>query len=173
MRTESGEQHKTVVVVMGVSGSGKTTVGRMLADRLGWSFAEADDFHPAENVAKMTAGVPLDDEDRWPWLQLILEWIDAHPSSAIVTCSALRRSYRDVLRKSSADVRFLHLDGTVEELSSRLIARTDHFMSAAMLESQLATLERLDDDEEDGAVVPITGSALQVADAALRALHLP
>jgi gluconokinase len=173
MSAESGEQRKTVVVVMGVAGSGKSTVGRMLADRLGWSFAEADDFHPADNVAKMTAGVPLDDEDRWPWLQLILEWIDAHPSSAIVTCSALRRSYRDVLRTSSADVRFLHLDGTVEELSSRLIARTDHFMSAAMLESQLATLERLDDDEEDGAAVPITGSALQVADAALRALRLP
>ncbi len=173
MRDESGEQRKTVVVVMGVAGSGKSTVGRMLADRLGWSFAEADDFHPADNVAKMTAGVPLDDEDRWPWLQLILEWIDAHPSSAIVTCSALRRSYRDVLRTSSADVWFLHLDGTVEDLSSRLMTRTDHFMSAAMLQSQLAALERLEDDEEDGAVVPITGSALHVTDAALRVLRLP
>ena len=79
MRTESGEQHKTVVVVMGVAGSGKSTVGRMLADRLGWSFAEADDFHPADNVAKMTAGVPLDDEDRWPWLQLI-PGVDRCPS---------------------------------------------------------------------------------------------
>jgi gluconokinase len=173
MSPESHEQRKTVVVVMGVSGSGKSTVGRMLADRLGWSFAEADDFHPADNVAKMTSGVPLADEDRWPWLQLILEWIDAHPSSAIVTCSALRRSYRDVLRTSSADMRFLHLDGTVEELSSRLMARTDHFMSAAMLQSQLATLERLEDDEDDSTVVPITGSAQQVTDAALRALRLP
>lgn len=163
---------KTVVVAMGVSGSGKTTVAGILADRLGWSFAEADDFHPPENVAKMTAGTPLTDEDRWPWLETIRDWIEANPGNAIITCSALRRSYRDILRSADAKVRFLHLHGTTEELSARLTGRSNHFMSVSMLDSQLATLEPLDEDE-DGVVLPIAGTPQQVADRAMHALRLP
>jgi gluconokinase len=162
---------KTVVIVVGVSGSGKTTVGQTLAGRLGWSFAEADDFHPAENVAKMTAGTPLTDEDRWPWLERIRDWIDANPGNAVVTCSALRRSYRDILRAASARFRFLHLHGSVEELSRRLSARTDHFMSVTMLNSQLATLEPLG-SEEDGVVVSIADAPQRIADQAAEALGL-
>lgn len=163
---------RTVVVVIGVSGSGKTTVGRILADRLGWSFAEADDFHSAENVAKMTAGTPLTDEDRWPWLESIRDWINTTTGNAIVTCSALRRSYREVLRTASARVRFLHLHGSDETLRSRLTARSDHFMSAAMLDSQLATLEPLGPDE-DGVVVSIADTPQQIADQAAQALRIP
>ena len=163
---------KTVVIVMGVSGSGKTTIGQLLAGRVGWSFAEADDFHPAPNVAKMSAGTPLTDEDRRPWLEAIRDWIDAHPGNAIVTCSALRRSYRDILSAARARVQFLHLHGSVEELRSRLTARTDHFMSVTMLDSQLATLEPLGPDE-DGVVVSISDSPQQVAQQAARALQIP
>jgi gluconokinase len=166
-----GSAAKIVVIVMGVSGSGKTTIGRILADRLDWSFAEADDLHPAENVAKMTAGTPLTDDDRWPWLEIIRAWIDANPGNAIVTCSALRRSYRDILRTASARVRFLHLHGSVEALSSRLSARTDHFMPAAMLDSQLATLEPLGPDE-DGVVVSIADTPQRIADRAAEALGI-
>ena len=109
---------KTTIVVMGVAGSGKSTVGQILSRRLGWSFAEADDFHSAANVAKMAAGTPLTDEDRRPWLESIRTWIDANAGDSVVTCSALRRSYRDILRGAQANVRFLHLSGTQESIAA-------------------------------------------------------
>jgi gluconokinase len=140
-----------VVVVMGVSGSGKTTVGRLLATRLGVPFAEADDFHPAENVATMSAGIPLSDEDRWPWLHAIAAWISAQ-SSGVVSCSALKRRYRDVLRAASDGVWFLHLTGDPEVIASRIAARSGHFMPPALLDSQLADLEPLSADEPGSAV---------------------
>lgn len=137
-----------MLVVMGVSGSGKTTVARMLATRLGWTFAEGDDFHPQANVDKMAAGHPLDDADRWPWLARVADWIDdrlADGRSGVVTCSALKRSYRDVLRRP--DVVFVHLDGDRALLAERIKERHGHFMPAALLDSQLATLEPLTADE--------------------------
>jgi gluconokinase len=106
MNAASPAKRKTLIVVMGVAGSGKTTVGQILARRLGWSFAEADDFHSAANVAKMASGIPLTDEDRRPWLESIRSWADASPGDSVITCSALRRSYRDILRGAQATVRF-------------------------------------------------------------------
>ena len=143
------------MVVMGVSGSGKTTVAVGLAERLGWEFAEGDDFHPEENVAKMRAGIPLDDEDRWPWLRAVAEWIGERERagrSVVVTCSALRRSYRDVLRDGHPSVWFAHVTVDPEVLRERLSRRTGHYMPASLLDSQLATLEPLQDDEPGMAV---------------------
>jgi gluconokinase len=138
----------TILVLMGVSGCGKSTVAGVLAGRLHWPFAEGDELHPAINVAKMAAGHPLDDEDRWSWLGRIREWIDAREAageSGIVTCSALKRRYRDVLR--DGEVVFVHLHGTREQLLARLTARQGHFMPATLLDSQLAALEPPGDDE--------------------------
>lgn len=137
-----------VLVVMGVAGSGKTTVGRALAAALGCPFADADAFHPPENIAKMAAGQPLDDADRAPWLAAIRAWIDAHLARgecAVVTCSALKRRYRDVLRPDPTRVRFLYLCGSRELIASRLAAREGHFMKPRMLDSQLADLEPPED----------------------------
>ena len=131
-----------VLVVMGVSGSGKSTVGARLAQRLGWDFAEGDDFHPAANVAKMAAGQPLTDADREPWLAAIAAWIDAELQAGrrrVITCSALKRHYRDELRH--ADVRFVYLRVARAELERRLTDRPSHFMPASLLDSQLAALE--------------------------------
>ena len=140
---------------MGVSGSGKSTVAKGLVRRLGWDFVEGDDLHPAANRAKMAAGVPLTDDDRRPWLETVAEWIHGQIEagrSGIVTCSALRRRYRDVLR-TDATV-FVHLHGSRELLAERMGARKDHFMPSSLLESQLATLEPLRPDEP-GLVVDI------------------
>ncbi len=144
-----------VLVVMGVSGTGKSTVAGMLAGRLGWDLEEGDDLHPAANVAKMASGQPLTDDDRWPWLEKIAAWIQVRTASGtpgIVTCSSLRRSYRDVLR--GPGVAFVHLDGSRELIADRLNKRLDHFMPSALLDSQLATLEPLGPDE-NGIVVPL------------------
>ena len=133
-----------IAVVMGVSGSGKTTVGRLIAERLGWAFVEGDDLHPEANRRKMAAGTPLTDEDRWPWLDRIAARMrrdDGEGHSIVVACSALRRSYRDRLRACGADVRFLHLTGAPALLRDRLERREGHFMPAGLLDSQLATLE--------------------------------
>ena len=162
---------RTVVVVMGVAGSGKTTVARALAARLGWVFAEADDFHSVANVDKMRAGTPLTDEDRQPWLEDVRAWLDGCPGDAVITCSALRRRYRDVLRGAQARVRFLHLSGSRETLSARMGARVGHFMPVSLLESQLATLEPLEPDE-DGAVVDVDAEPDVIVDRALAALGL-
>ena len=145
-----------LVVVMGVSGSGKTTVGAALAERLRVPFADADDFHPPHNVATMAAGVPLTDEDRGPWLDSVAAWLAAHADSGGVTsCSALKRAYRDVLRGGAPHTVHLHLHGDPEVLAERVAGRPEHFMPAALVDSQVATLEPLEPDE--------TGWALDVA----------
>jgi gluconokinase len=159
-----------VIVVMGVSGSGKSTVGGLLAERLGVEYAEADDFHPAANIAKMAAGQPLDDADRAPWLDAIAGWIAGRGErGGVVSCSALRRRYRDRLRAAGAGVFFLHLDGTPELIGARLAARTEHFMPAGLLGSQFEALEPLGADEP-GAAVPLDGGPGQIAERALAVL---
>lgn len=144
----------TLVVVMGVTGSGKSTVGTALAERMGVPFGDADDFHSPENVAKMRSGVPLDDTDRRPWLQAIGVWLAEHrDSGAVVSCSALRRAYRDVLREGAPDVTFLHLHGDMETVRKRVAARTGHFMPESLVQSQFDALEPLQPDEQ-GVVIP-------------------
>ena len=158
-----------VIVVMGVSGSGKTTVGALLAGKMGWPYAEADEFHPPANVAKMAAGHPLTDEDRGPWLQAIRAWIDARLAGGepgVVTCSALRRAYRDLLREPGVTLVYLH--GTRELIERRMAARHGHFFKPVLLDSQLATLEEPTPDE--GVVtVPIDGTPAEIADAIVAA----
>lgn len=128
------------VVVMGVSGSGKTTVGRLLAARLGCAFLDGDDFHPPANVAKMKAGIPLDDEDRRPWLQGLNRELAAHPD-AVLACSALKQSYRDILARGLPRCTFVFLNGSIELIRSRLDERRHSYMPALLLESQFAALE--------------------------------
>lgn len=136
------------IVVMGVSGSGKSTVGAALAQRLRIPFADADDFHPPANIAKMTAGAALDDVDRGPWLESIGDWLAEHrDTGGVMSCSALKRRYRDQLRSHCPDVQFLHLNGTPETIGARQASRPGHFMPASLLASQFDTLEPLDDDE--------------------------
>ncbi|AXJ11487.1 gluconokinase [Arthrobacter sp. PM3] len=140
--------HHPVLVVMGVSGSGKSTVAGLLAGRLGWDLAEGDDLHPEANVAKMHAGEPLTDEDRWPWLERIADWIRAHTAAGtpgIVTCSALKKRYRDVLRGEG--VVFVFLEGSRDKISDRLASRHGHFMPPSLLESQFEALEAPTADE--------------------------
>lgn len=135
---------------MGVSGSGKTTIAVLLAARLHWELADADSFHPAGNVHKMRSGIPLTDEDRWPWLHAIAAWIDEIRRTGrrgIVTCSALKRSYRDILVGERQDVRLVYLKGGAQLLGRRLAKRRGHFMPAALLQSQLDTLEAPGPDE--------------------------
>lgn len=147
--TERGSAGRDwLIIVMGVSGTGKSTVGRMLADRLQVEFADADDFHSRENLEKMAAGTALTDEDRAPWLAAIGAWLQKHADrGGVVTCSALKRSYRDVLRKHAGAVCFLHLTGSRELVSERIRSRSGHFMSESMLSSQLSALETPGADE--------------------------
>jgi gluconokinase len=140
------------IVVMGVSGSGKSTVGAALAQRLRVPFADADDLHPAANVAKMSAGHALDDDDRYPWLERIGEWLAEHSDGGVMSCSALKRKYRDQLRKHDADVLFLHLTGTPGVIGRRQASRPGHFMPASLLASQFETLEPLTPDEHGIAI---------------------
>ncbi|NNU26841.1 gluconokinase [Isoptericola sediminis] len=164
----------THVVVMGVAGSGKTTVAALLAERLGVTYAEADQFHPPANIAKMTAGTPLTDDDRAPWLATIRDWLSAEADAGrpgVVTCSALRRAYRDVLRGAHGRVRFVHLDGPPELLAERMGGRTGHFMPATLLPSQLATLEPLGADE-DGTTVSVAAEPADIVDTVVDRLHL-
>ncbi|CAN5708357.1 gluconokinase [soil metagenome] len=135
------------IVVMGVSGSGKSTVGAALAQRLRVPFADADDFHPEANIAKMSAGHPLNDDDRHPWLDAIGEWLAEHPTGGVMSCSALKRVYRDQLRSHCPQVEFLHLAGTPEVIGRRQASRPGHFMPASLLKSQFDTLEPLEADE--------------------------
>lgn len=155
------------VVVMGVSGSGKTTIGALVARGLGVPFLDGDSLHPMENIAKMAAGTPLTDDDRWPWLATVgSELAAAGNDGLVLACSALRRSYRDAIRAQAPDTVFLHLNGDNEVLGSRLEGRSGHFMPAALLESQLATLEPLQTDEA-GIAVNIAAPVDQVVAEAL------
>ena len=143
------------ILVMGVSGSGKSTVGAALAQRLRVPFADADDFHPQANIAKMSAGEPLNDEDRYPWLDAIGEWLDGRcTDGGVMSCSALKRKYRDQLRRGCSEVLFLHLTGTPEVIGRRQASRPGHFMPASLLASQFETLEPLEPDER-GVVIDV------------------
>jgi gluconokinase len=153
---------------MGVSGSGKTTVGKALAERWGVEFVDADDLHPESNRRKMSSGTPLDDDDRRPWLQDVAAWLGEHPQGGVTACSALKRSYRDLLR-GDGEVRFVLLHGDRDLLESRLQARQGHFMPSSLLDSQLDTLEPLRPDEP-GVVVDIALGVDEVVAAAVAAL---
>jgi gluconokinase len=141
------------IVVMGVSGSGKSTVGSALAQRLRVPFVDADTLHPPDNIAKMAAGEPLDDDDRYPWLEKVGRWLADH-RGGVVACSALKRKYRDQLRAHCPQVQFLHLRGSPELIASRLATRSGHFMPAALLQSQFDALEPLGADER-GVVIDL------------------
>ncbi len=163
-----------VLVVMGVAGSGKTTVARLLAQRLGWAYQEGDDLHSPENVAKMRAGTPLTDEDRDPWLHAIAAVIDgwlAAGTPGVVTCSALKRRYRDTLREATARVRFVQLDIDQSLVADRLAERRGHYMPPSLLDSQFAAFEPLEEDE-DGVHVSVDKTPDAVAAEALRRLDL-
>jgi len=153
-----------LLLLMGVSGSGKTTVGVLLAGKLGWPYAEADAFHSAANVAKMASGQPLSDEDRWPWLRAIAAWIDeriAKGEPGVVTCSALRRTYRDALRRP--EVLIVYLKGSRDLIAQRMAARQGHYFKSDMLDSQFRALEEPTDDEAV-LTVPIGGTPSQIVD---------
>jgi gluconokinase len=163
-----------VLVLMGVSGSGKTTVGALLAGRLGWSAAEADDFHPAANIAKMRSGIPLDDADRLPWLAAIAAQIDrwrAEGGHGVITCSALKRRYRDLIIGGRPEVRLVFLQGERELIADRLAARLGHFMPPTLLESQFAALEE-PTPEERPIVVPIHEPPQELAERIIAVLDL-
>ncbi|MFE3326450.1 gluconokinase [Streptomyces sp. NPDC059176] len=160
-----------VVVVMGVAGTGKTTIGRLLAAALGVPYAEGDDFHPPANIAKMAAGVPLDDADRAPWLDAVGRWAHGRAGlGGVVACSALKRSYRDRLRASAPDAVFLHLTGDRALIQRRMADRRGHFMPTALLDSQFATLQPLQEDEV-GAAVDVSGTPAEITERAAAALR--
>ncbi|MEV0646771.1 gluconokinase [Phytomonospora sp. NPDC050363] len=161
------------LVVMGVSGSGKTTVGRLLAARLDVAFADADDFHPARNVAKMRAGHPLTDADREPWLHAVAAWTaeyDHEGRPTVVACSALKYAYREVLRTAPGRVRFVHLAPAPAEIAVRVRERTGHFMPPELLASQLADLQPLRPDE-DGVTVESPEGLEETVDMVVEALE--
>jgi gluconokinase len=163
-----------IMVVAGVSGSGKSTVGGLVAGRLGWAFEDGDALHPAANLAKMRAGVPLTDDDRWPWLRALAAWMDQRISagcSAVVACSALKRSYRELLCRDRPQVQVVLLDVDTGVLTARLAARHGHFFPAQLLNSQLAALERPGPDERT-LVVRADGQPAEVAGEIIRALGL-
>ena len=147
---EQAARPTPVVVVMGVSGSGKTTIGALVADAKSVPFVDADDLHPIDNVKKMAAGTPLDDEDRWPWLDIVgrrLQEAEESGEGVVMACSALRRVYRDRIRATAPGTIFLHLHGSLEVLTARIEGRSGHFMPATLLQSQLDTLEPLAQEE--------------------------
>ena len=162
------------LIVMGVSGAGKSTIGEKLAERLGWGYEDGDKFHPPSNVAKMSAGQPLTDEDRWPWLQAIAIEIDRVCDAgehAVIACSALKHAYRDILVHRRNDVRIIYLKGTQDLIASRLALRKGHFMPPGLLESQFETLEP-PDASEDAVTVSIDGSVETVVNDILRQLGI-
>ncbi|MDQ2811010.1 MAG: gluconokinase [Actinomycetota bacterium] len=155
-----------ILIVAGLSGSGKTTVGAMLAGRLGWPFADADSFHPAANVEKMRAGLPLTDDDRWPWLRAIGAWMDeriAAGESAVVTCSALKRSYRDLLLGGRPQARMIFLEVGRDTLAERLAARQGHFFPGQLLGTQFDAFEPPQPGERAVSIVPAGDPAATVA----------
>ena len=165
------------IVVMGVAGAGKSTVSASLASQLGWQLAEADEFHSEANIAKMAGGQPLTDEDRWPWLRSIRDWMTEQARagrSTVLTCSALKRSYRRLLSQAEGRVVFAHLDGAPELLAERMGSRAGHFMPPTLLPSQLATLEPLSAEEYAAGSMrlDIAASPEQIVHAITASLHL-
>jgi gluconokinase len=161
------------IVVMGVSGAGKSTVGKLVGARLDCPFRDADSFHPKANIEKMSRGEPLSDEDRWPWLNAIAAWIAGHRAAGttcVVTCSALKRAYRDIVtNRQSADVRLVYLKGDFDLIEARLKARTGHFMPPGLLRSQFAALEEPAVDE-NAIVVSIDATPEEIATRVLEKL---
>ena len=163
----------SVVAVMGVSGSGKSTIAAMLAHRLHWIYEDGDWFHPQSNVEKMHRGIPLTDEDRWPWLHAITAWIDATRKAGnhgVVACSALKRAYRDILVDDRPDVRLVYLKGDHDLVARRIAARDGHFMPSSLLESQFAALEEPHGDEH-AIVVSITPHPREIVEAIVKELQ--
>ncbi|MFG3171005.1 gluconokinase [Streptomyces sp. NPDC048200] len=162
-----------VLVVMGVAGTGKTTIGPLLAARLGVPYAEGDDFHPQANIAKMSAGTPLTDDDRAPWLDAIGRWAhDRAGLGGVVSCSALKRGYRDRLRAAAPGIAFVHLTGARQLIEDRMSHRKGHFMPTALLDSQFVTLQPLAADEA-GVEVDVSGDPAEITERAVAALtHL-
>lgn len=164
-----GEPHR--IVVMGVSGSGKSTIGALVAAALAVPFVDGDSLHPLTNVEKMAAGRPLDDDDRWPWLRTVGRALgDSRDDGLVVACSALKRSYRDAIRTEAPDVLFLHLDGDREVLARRLEGRSGHFMPPSLLDSQFAILEPLAADER-AVVVDVDAEVPAIVEAAVRGIR--
>jgi gluconokinase len=162
------------LIVMGPSSTGKTTTAELLSGRLQWEFAEGDTFHPAANIEKMSAGIPLDDADRQPWLEKIRDWITDHAKAGrnvVITCSALKRSYRDILASAEADVRFVELVADKKLVAERMAKRKGHFMPASLLDSQFATLEVLQPDET-GVKITVDAPPETVVERALAGLAL-
>ena len=169
-----------IILVMGITGSGKTTVGRLLAERLNWEFADADDFHSAANKEKMHSGIPLTDADREPWLLAIRDqiwrWIAAN-KNGVITCSALKQSYRDLLLSpgegntaaDASDIKIVYLRGSYDLIAERVRARTGHFAGEELLSSQFAALE----EPRDAVTIDVNQTPEQIVDEALRRLHLP
>jgi gluconokinase len=169
-----GGEMPCALVAMGVSGSGKSTIADKLAQRLGWRYEDGDKFHPASNVAKMSAGHPLTDDDRWPWLQAIADEIDRiylARQHAVIACSALKRAYRDVLVHGRNDVRIVYLQGSQQLIADRLAQRKGHFMPPGLLDSQFKTLEP-PDASEHAVTVSIDGSVDEIVDDIVRQLDL-
>jgi gluconokinase len=164
----------SILIVMGVSGSGKSTVGTLLAAQLKWEFQDGDWFHPAANVDKMHNGTPLTDEDRWPWLRAIAAWIDktrAAGGHGVIACSALKRRYRDILVGDRADIRLVYLKGSEELIARRIATRQEHFMPPSLLHSQFAALEEPGPDESP-IVVSIEPHPREIAAQILAAMHM-
>lgn len=159
-----------IVILMGVSGSGKTTIGQILSEKLSWPLFDADEFHSAASIEKMRNGIPLEDADRWPWLDrmnAMLREREARGESVLLACSALKQAYRDRLSKGIADIRWIHLKGRFELIRERLEARKGHYMKAGLLESQFAALE----EPEHALNVDIDDSPDSIADSILRRLQ--
>lgn len=172
--SNDADNNPCALIVMGVSGSGKSTIADKLAERLGWAFEDGDKFHPSSNVAKMSAGHPLTDEDRWPWLQAIADEIDRVCKAgerAVIACSALKRAYRDILVHGRSDVRIVFLKGNQDLIAHRLAARKGHFMPPGLLDSQFRTLEP-PGANENPVVVSIDASIEAIVDDIVHQLRL-